>query len=68
MNPKLNDQADIFTIFSSDNDDADVQDTVKFLESKLPKTKVTNFHNYGHFCYKDMGTDAFPELLAEIIS
>lgn len=68
INPKLIDQVEKFTIFSSDNDDLDVQNTVEFLESKFPKAKLTNFHNYGHFCYKDMGTDAFPELLAEIIS
>jgi predicted alpha/beta hydrolase family esterase len=36
-------------LFSSDNDSQGVQDTVAFLQKKLPKSVVKEFHNYGHF-------------------
>jgi hypothetical protein len=54
-------------MFASDNDDMSVQDSVEFLQAKLPKIKRVNFHNYGHFCYRDLKTDAFPELLKEAL-
>ncbi|MFY9228525.1 MAG: alpha/beta hydrolase [Candidatus Microsaccharimonas sp.] len=54
-------------IFSSDNDDIGVRDTVEFLKQKLPDTKVNDFHEYGHFTLRSMKTDAFPELLEAIL-
>lgn len=68
LNPKITQQAKQFTIFASDNDHKDVQDTVKFLQKKLLNTSYKEFHNYGHFCYKDLKTDAFPELIEELIA
>jgi predicted alpha/beta hydrolase family esterase len=68
MNPEVIAQAQQFTIFASDNDKSDVQNSVNFLRNELPHAKYKEFHNYGHFCYKDMHTDAFPELLEEIVS
>ncbi|HJM04245.1 MAG TPA: alpha/beta hydrolase [Candidatus Saccharimonadaceae bacterium] len=55
-----------FVIFSSDNDDMGVQDTVKLLQ-QLPDAKVKDFHEYGHFTLRSMKTDAFPELLKAIV-
>lgn len=54
------------TIFNSDDDYASVQETVKILRDKIQHINYREFHNYGHFCHKDLGTDAFPELLDEI--
>lgn len=55
------------TIFNSDNDYASVQETVKILRDKIQNTSYRELHSHGHFCYKDLGTDAFPELLEEIV-
>lgn len=56
------------TIFNSDNDDKDIQKSAKLIKELNPKIKFREFHNYGHFCYKDMRTCEFPELLEEVIS
>lgn len=68
LNPKITEQASKFTIFTSDNDSQDVQNSVKFLQKKLLNANFREFHNYGHFCYGDMKTDAFPELLETLLS
>ncbi len=51
------------TIFASTDDMESVQETVALLAKKARGVTVTEFKDYGHFCYSDMGTDAFPELL-----
>lgn len=66
--PELLSQANKFVIFASDNDHEDVKNSVEFLVSEYPKLKVKDFHNYGHFTYRSMKTDKFPELLTAIIS
>jgi predicted alpha/beta hydrolase family esterase len=53
------------TIFSSTNDMDEVQKTVNFLKEKVKGVKIVEFKDYGHFCYNDMQTDAFPELIKE---
>jgi predicted alpha/beta hydrolase family esterase len=68
MNPEVIAQSANFTIFASDNDKSDVQNSVTFLRNRLPHVKYKEFHNYGHFCYRDMQTDVFPELLEEVIT
>ncbi|MFA5933806.1 MAG: alpha/beta hydrolase [Candidatus Paceibacterota bacterium] len=54
-------------VFSSTNDEKEMQDTLEILKNKIKNIKVVEFKNMGHFCYDDMGTDAFPELLAEVV-
>ncbi len=56
-----------FVIYASDNDGQEVTNSVNFLREKIPEAKFVDFHNYGHFCIRDMGTDAFPELLQELL-
>jgi predicted alpha/beta hydrolase family esterase len=60
-------QSKSFVVFASDNDNKDIRDSVAFLREKLPGVTFRDFHNYGHFCYDDMKTDAFPELLEEVL-
>jgi predicted alpha/beta hydrolase family esterase len=55
------------TIFYSDNDQESVQKTVSIIRAKIKGLKFKEFYNYGHFCYNDMKTNKFPELLEEII-
>ncbi len=52
-------------VFSSRNDMKSVQDSVEVIKNKLKNIKIVEFENKGHFCFKDLGTDEFPELLKE---
>ena len=56
------------TILSSTNDGIGVQRTVKFIQEKINNIKYLELENKGHFTLKSLGTDAFPELLEEILS
>jgi len=51
------------TIFSSDNDQESVLKTVKILRKEVKGVEYREFRNYGHFCYGDLKTTKFPELL-----
>ncbi len=53
------------TIFNSDDDAKIVQDSIKIIKEKIKDIKIVEFKDYGHFCYSDMGTIEFPELLEE---
>lgn len=53
-------------IFNSDNDQESVQKTVKIVRDKVKDITYREFHNYGHFCMKDLKTQEFPELLEEL--
>ena len=55
-------------IFNSDNDQEDVLETVRILKEKVKDIGYREFHNYGHFCFKDLKTDKFPELLGEVLA
>lgn len=66
IDPNLVERTKGTTIFNSDNDYASVQETVKILRDQIQNVSYREFHNYGHFCHKDLGTEAFPELLEEI--
>ncbi|MFA6227083.1 MAG: alpha/beta hydrolase [Candidatus Paceibacterota bacterium] len=55
------------TVFNSTNDEKEMQDSVKIIREKVKNIKIRDFKNYGHFCFRNMKTDAFPELLEEII-
>lgn len=54
-------------IFHSDNDDPEMQSTVKFLRKYLKGHQYREFRNYGHFTYKALQTHKFPELLEECL-
>jgi predicted alpha/beta hydrolase family esterase len=68
IDPGLAHRSKGLAVFESDNDQADIKQTVKILRDKLKGAKFTTFHNYGHFCYGDMHTTEFPELLAETLA
>ena len=56
------------TIFNSTNDHETVHSSVAMIKDKVKDIKVVEFKDYGHFCYNDMKTDQFPELLQEFIT
>ena len=68
IDPQLASRTKGVTIFNSDNDQDSVQKTTKILLEKVPGIELKEFHNYGHFCIKDMKTTEFPELLTEALS
>jgi predicted alpha/beta hydrolase family esterase len=55
-------------IFNSDNDMGNVLKSVATIRGTIKDTGYREFHKYGHFCYGDMQTDQFPELLEECLS
>ncbi|MFH0905284.1 MAG: alpha/beta hydrolase [bacterium] len=55
------------TIFNSIDDYADIQQSVKVLRETIPGIRYREFKNRGHFCYNDMKTRKFPELLKEVL-
>ena len=67
IDPGIVSRANKFVIFVSDNDDIEVTNSINFLKEKIPEAGFVEFHNYGHFCYEDMKTNEFPELLKELV-
>ncbi len=55
------------TIFSSDDDKETIQRSVGTLKKEIKGIVHKEFHNLGHFCFNDLKTDKFPELLEEIL-
>lgn len=55
------------TIFNSDNDQDSVHKSVEIIREKIKGVAYKEFHNYGHFCFEDMKTTEFPELLNEAL-
>lgn len=56
------------TIFNSDNDQESVQKTVLIVREKIKNIDYKEFHNYGHFCFEDLKTTKFPELLEVVLA
>jgi len=67
MDPKLVKRTGGVTIFNSDDDDVTIHTSVSRIMDAIPGIKLTEFHEKGHFCFEDLDTDAFPELLDEIL-
>jgi predicted alpha/beta hydrolase family esterase len=55
------------TIFNSNNDDDYVQKSVMKIRAEITDMNYVEFKKYGHFCIGDMESEAFPELLEEIL-
>jgi uncharacterized protein len=67
IDPELVSRTKGVTIFHSDNDMPSIHKTVGDLRKKIKNVKYREFSNYGHFCYGDMKTEEFPELLEEVL-
>lgn len=53
-------------IFTADNEEPDGKKSVKIIHDALDG-KVIELKGRGHYVMRDMGTEEFPELLAEVI-
>lgn len=51
------------TVFHSDDDADDIQESVGMILAAVEGVAAREFHGYGHFCRGDLGSDEFPELL-----
>jgi predicted alpha/beta hydrolase family esterase len=67
MDQDLVSRTEGLVIFNSDDDEPAIHTSIKQIMETIPNIKLFEFHSYGHFCLGDMGTDAFPELLKEIL-
>lgn len=56
-----------FLIFNSINDSEDIKISLDMIRNKIKEVNIINFENYGHFCFSDLKTEKFPELLKEIL-
>lgn len=56
------------TIFNSDNDHESIRESVSIIRSKVQDLTYREFHEYGHFFQRDLGTVEFPELVAECLA
>ncbi len=54
-------------LLASKDDDEDILQSVDIIKDSLPDVIYHEFLNYGHFCFSDMKTEKFPELLNIII-
>jgi predicted alpha/beta hydrolase family esterase len=68
IDPNIAVRTNGLTVFESDNDQSDIKQTIERLRREVAGIKYTAFHNYGHFCYRDMHRTEFPELLEEALS
>ncbi len=67
IDPEFTARTKGITIFNSDNDMEEVQESVRQIRDKVKNIEYREFTNHGHFCLKDLGTEAFPELLKEVL-
>ncbi len=67
IDPAIVSRTQGITIFNSDNDYPGVRQSVDIIRSKVTDIGYQEFHK-GHFCLKDLGTEAFPELLNRILA
>ncbi|MEY2640738.1 MAG: hypothetical protein RL150_131 [Candidatus Parcubacteria bacterium] len=67
IDPKLVDKTAGVTIMYAPDDDTDILTTVETLTATIAGVQVKQFEGKGHFVLSSMHTDAFPELLEEVL-
>lgn len=68
IDSKLVSLTDKLLIMVSRDDDKDVLISVEKLLERIKNIQIHWFENKGHFCFQDLGTNEFPELLREIVT
>jgi predicted alpha/beta hydrolase family esterase len=67
FDPDLVSRTKGLAIFNSTNDHEGIQWSTQIICQVLKDWQFRSFDGYGHFLYGDMGTEAFPELLDELL-
>ena len=62
IDENLIERAKCIGLFISADDDKEELDTAKLLKEKIRGLEVKEFTDKGHFVFRDMGTEEFPEL------
>ena len=68
IDPRLAQRTQSTTIFNSDDDQDTIHKSVDIIRANVQSIGYKEFHDHGHFCLEDLGTDEFPELLDYIIT
>ena len=68
IDPAITDRVKGLTIIVSDKDYQDIHTSVEQITKAISGTEVIAVPGKGHFVFKDMGTEAFPELLTACLS
>ncbi len=68
IDSKISERTNGLIIFSSDNDDEDILESVDKLKNKLENVEIMELENRGHFTLGDMKTVEFPELRDVLIN
>lgn len=67
IDPNIVSKTDGITIFNSLNDNKNIHDSVNKILNDAKNINLKEFNNMGHFIFKHMGTNKFPELLEKIL-
>jgi len=67
IDPDIKDRVGNITIFTSDNEEPEGKESVQIFHDSIGG-KVIELKGKGHYTLDDMGTEAFPELLQEVLS
>lgn len=67
IDPDIAKKTETLTIIHSTNDSGGVQKSVKTLVEKLQNIRYIELENRGHFTYKSLEGEEFPELLEELL-
>jgi predicted alpha/beta hydrolase family esterase len=67
LDSKIIDRINEFYLLVSTDDEADILQSVSFIKNKLPDIIYHEFKDCGHFCFSDLKSEKFPELLELII-
>jgi predicted alpha/beta hydrolase family esterase len=68
IDPNVVSRTQAITIFNSDNDQSTIHESVDIIRQQIKGIGYKEFHNHGHFCLEDLGTEEFPELLDFIVT
>jgi predicted alpha/beta hydrolase family esterase len=66
IDPKLKERVNQIIYFTSNNEDPNGLESLEIFY-KILDGKIIKLKNRGHYCFEDMGTVEFPELLEEIL-
>lgn len=67
INPNLMDRFGQVHLFVSTDDEEDILISVKKIQEILPKLILHQYEDLGHFCYSDLNSAEFPDLLEAIV-
>ncbi len=67
IDPQLASRTQGLILFHSTNDEDYIQKSVAKISVEIQNLKYVEFQNYGHFCVGDMKSEAFTDLLEEIM-